>query len=71
VEEQRAAAVAGGDELKQAAKRVREARRKPRDEAAAPQGMSEVNELHELRQRVIELTAENEALRQRIAELQG
>lgn len=70
-DEQRAAAVAGGDELKQAAKRVRESRRKPRDEAVAPQGVSEENELHELRQRVIELTAENEALRQRLAELEA
>jgi hypothetical protein len=65
-EEQRAAAVAGGNELKQAAKRVRESRRKPRDEPA--QGTEE-NELHELRQRVIELTAENEALRLQLAEL--
>ncbi|WP_266170912.1 plasmid replication/partition related protein [Dyella subtropica] len=66
-EEQRAAAVAGGNELKQAAKRVREARRKPRDEETAPQD----SELHELRRRVIELTAENEALRLQLAELRG
>ena len=33
-DEQRAAALAGKDELKQAAKRVRESRRKPRDEPA-------------------------------------
>ena len=70
-EEQRAAAVAGGDELKQAAKRVREARRKPRDETKAPQGTTDDNELLELRQRVIELTAENEALRRELAELRG
>lgn len=70
-EEQRAAAVAGGDELKQAAKRVREARRKPRDEAKEPQGTTDDSELLELRQRVIELTAENEALRRELAELRG
>lgn len=70
VEEQRAAAEAGGDELKQVAKRVREAKRKPRDEAAPSQGATEDSELHELRQRVIELTAENEALRRQLAELQ-
>ncbi|MBV8156672.1 MAG: plasmid replication/partition related protein [Dyella sp.] len=70
-EEQRAAAVAGGDELKQAAKRVREARRKPRDEAVAPQAATEESELEELRRRVIELTAENESLRRQLAELQG
>lgn len=77
-QEQAAAAAAGKDELKQAAKRVRDAnKRKPSaavpaaDErgtatdaaaAAAPDA-----ELHQLRQRVADLTAENEALR---AELQ-
>ncbi|WP_130620733.1 plasmid replication/partition related protein [Dyella amyloliquefaciens] len=70
-EEQRAAAVAGGDELKQAAKRVREARRKPRDEAATAPAPTADNELEQLRQRVIELTAENEALRRQLAELTG
>ena len=71
VEEQRAAAVAGGDELKQAAKRVRESRRKPRDESKPAQAEAESNELLELRQRVIELTAENEALRRELAELRA
>jgi hypothetical protein len=70
-EEQRAAAVAGGDELKQAAKRVREARRKPRDETKAPQDTADDSELLQLRQRVIELTAENEALRRELAELRA
>lgn len=70
-EEQRAAAVAGGDELKQAAKRVREARRKPRDEAAAPRAAAEDGELEQLRRRVMELTAENESLRRQLAALQG
>jgi len=70
-EEQVAAAAAGKDELKQAAKRVREAKRKPReaaepgDEAAAP------DSVQALQQRVAELTAENESLRQQLAELRA
>ncbi|MFC5740879.1 plasmid replication/partition related protein [Dyella tabacisoli] len=68
-EEQRAAAMAGGDELKQAAKRVRESKRKPRKEPAS-EGMAEDDELHMLRARVAELTAENEALRLQVAALQ-
>jgi hypothetical protein len=71
LEEQRAAAVAGGQELKQAAKRVRESKRKPREETTAPQGMGKENELEELRTRVRELTAENEALRLELAQLKG
>lgn len=71
IEEQRAAAIAGESELKQAAKRVREARRKPRDEAAVPPVATVDSELSELRQRVIELTAENESLRRKLAQLQG
>jgi len=70
-EEQRAAAVAGEQELKQAAKRVREARRKPRDEAAAPQVTNEGGELQQLRDRVTELTAENETLRRQVEALEA
>jgi hypothetical protein len=86
-DEQRAAAIAGKDELKQAAKRVREAKRKapepvaadagdeggagdasaPPWEAGAPDGAS----VRALQQRVDELTAENAALRQQLAELQA
>jgi pyruvate/2-oxoglutarate dehydrogenase complex dihydrolipoamide acyltransferase (E2) component len=69
-EEQRAAAVAGDDELKQAAKRVRDAKRKPKKEA--PAGGDE--DLPTLQRRVAELTAEvaelkadNEALREQLA----
>jgi hypothetical protein len=69
-DEQRAAAMAGGDELKQAAKRVRESRRKPPKEPAA-QEHAEESELETLRQRVAELTAENASLRQQLRELQG
>jgi pyruvate/2-oxoglutarate dehydrogenase complex dihydrolipoamide acyltransferase (E2) component len=68
-EEQRAAAMAGGDELKQAAKRVRESRRKPPKESEV-QDHAEENELETLRRRVAELSAENESLRQQLSELQ-
>ena len=80
-EEQVAAAAAGKDELKQAAKRVRELnKRKPRDEApsddkahAEPAAGAEGNthELHALRLRVAELTAENTELRRQVAQLQA
>ena len=73
-EEQVAAAAAGKDELKQAAKRVRESKRKPRSEptgasqqeAAEPDGSVE-----SLRARVAALTEENAALRQQVAGLQA
>ena len=80
-EEQVAAAVAGKDELKQAAKRVRELnKRKPREEApsddkahAEPAAGAEGNtdELNALRLRVAELTAENTELRRQVAQLQA
>ncbi|WP_109125080.1 plasmid replication/partition related protein [Dyella sp. C11] len=69
-EEQRAAASAGDDELKQAAKRVREAKRKPKKEAEDGAG----DDLPTLRRRVAELSAEvaelnadNGALREQLA----
>ena len=69
-DEQRAAAIAGDDELKQAAKRVREAKRKPKKETEAGEG----EDLPTLRRRVAELTAEvaelkadNDALREQLA----
>lgn len=68
-EEQVAAAVAGKDELKQAAKRVREARRKPREEAPASEEPTTPDMVQRLQQRVAELTAENEALRRQLAAL--
>lgn len=82
-EEQKAAALAGKDELKQAAKRVREVKRKPtpeREASADTEGCDEApweaangapDEVQALRQRVAELTAENEALRQQNAALQA
>ncbi len=69
-EEQKAAVIAGKDELKQAAKRVREAKRKPREEAGAAQESTDLDELQRLRQRVNELTAENEDLRRQLSEFQ-
>jgi hypothetical protein len=68
-EEQVAAAVGGKDELKQAAKRVREAKRKPREDVSGPASADGADELTTLRQRVAELTAENETLRRQVAQL--
>lgn len=81
-EEQVAAAHGGKDELKQAAKRVRDAKRKPREERApAAEGtdgdageaaQTASNEaLEALRKRVAELTKENDALRKQVANLLG
>lgn len=73
-EEQAAAAAAGKDELKQAAKRVRESKRKPAAEspaaAAAEAGAGEDN-VPFLQQRVASLTAENAALREQVASLRA
>ena len=76
-DEQVAAAQAGTDELKQAAKRVREAKRKPKpmqktsasDDSPAESAAPDV--LPALQQRITELTAENDALRQQVAQLQA
>lgn len=68
-EEQVAAAIAGKDQLKQAAKRVREARRKPREEPAASDDSAKPDLVQQLQQRVAELTAENEDLRRQVADL--
>ena len=80
-EEQVAAVAAGKDELKQAAKRVRDLKRKPRDEAAhsdetatqadaGPRSSDadEPGELQALRHRVAELMAENAELRRQLGE---
>ena len=72
-EEQKAAALAGKDELKLAAKRVREAKRKP-SEAAAEQPADQPadaagDELQRLRAQVSALQAENAALRQQLEAL--
>ncbi|MEQ6436869.1 plasmid replication/partition related protein [Comamonas sp. w2-DMI] len=74
VEEQQAVAAEGAEGLKQAAKRVRDARKKPKaaketeagdEQAAAPAASPE-----ELQARVAELEAENERLRQQVKALQ-
>jgi hypothetical protein len=74
-EEQVAAATGGKEELKQAAKRVREARKKPAAEAAPTPAQAEPapageDTIESLRQRVAVLTAENMQLREQLAELQ-
>jgi len=79
-DEQKAAASGGKDELRQAAKRVRNARRKPRaaeeeggeaDASDAAAGEEAAGMVLGLRRRVEELTAENAALRAEIAELKA
>jgi len=76
-EEQVSAANAGKDELKQAAKRVREAKRRPREESAESAESNPADQtakpdaLQLLEQRVAELTAENDALRRQVTELQA
>jgi hypothetical protein len=76
-QEQVAAAVGGAEELKQAAKRVREAKRKPRvvpveapAEADDTAAFSEAT-LPELQARVAALTAENQRLRGQVQQLQA
>jgi len=68
-EEQIAAANGGKEELKQAAKRVRDAKRPARAEAAKTESSEEPDEVQRLTQRVAELTAENEDLRRQVASL--
>jgi len=75
VDEQQAVAAAGADELKQAAKRVRDAKKKPKAakpeaDAADGEGAAVTASPEELQQRVNELEAENERLRQQIKALQ-
>lgn len=75
VDEQRTAAAGGAPELKQAAKRAREAKKKPK--AAAAKGAQDGGEIAQaapdaakLQRRVAELEAENERLRQQVKALQ-
>ena len=75
VDEQQAVAAAGAEELKQAAKRVRDAKKKPKAakpeaDAADGEGAAVTASPEELQQRVNELEAENERLRQQIKALQ-
>ena len=70
-EEQISAANAGKDELKQAAKRVRESKKKPREESAEADTHDAPDTVQALQQRVAELTAENDTLRRQVAELRA
>ncbi|WP_062366141.1 hypothetical protein [Variovorax paradoxus] len=75
-EEQVSAANAGKDELRQAAKRVREARRKPREASAESDTADQLagqqlDAVQMLERRVAELTAENDGLRRQVAELRA
>lgn len=75
-EEQVAAATGGKEELKQAAKRVRESRRRPAVDPAPASSQDESategeDTIESLRRRVAALTAENMQLREQLARLQG
>ena len=67
-EEQKSAALAGKEQLKQAAKRVRDISRKPAQEDATT---ASVDEFQRLKERVAALSAENQELRAQVAELQA
>ena len=71
-DEQVAAVVGGKDDIRQAAKRVREAQRKPRDVPAAgtEAGPDVANPLQAAQQQIASLQAENEALRHQVLVLQ-
>jgi hypothetical protein len=73
-EEQVAAATGGKDELKQAAKRVRESRKKPAAEPPSSPHQDDTatgddDTIESLRERVAALTAENTHLREQLAQL--
>jgi hypothetical protein len=78
-QEQVAAAVGGADELKQAAKRVREAKRKPQmtsaelgdqaDGMEASESTSPNDEVKTLKRRIAQLEKENDALRKQVLNL--
>ena len=77
VEEQKSAAAGGAQELKQAAKRVRDGKKKPKADAAATEAdgtagpeSTAAPDAAKLQQRVAELEAENERLRQQVKALQ-
>ena len=77
VEEQKSAAAGGAQELKQAAKRVRDSKKKPKADAAATEAdgtagpeSTAAPDAAKLQQRVAELEAENERLRQQVKALQ-
>ncbi len=65
-QEQVAAALGGRDELRQAAKRVRETRKRPKPDASEAEAEDSVEALQA---RIAELEAENASLRQQLARL--
>ena len=72
-QEQQAVAAEGADALKQAAKRVRDAKKKPKAEKPAAEESAEaapIASAKELQARVTELEAENERLRMQVKTLQ-
>jgi hypothetical protein len=69
-DEQKSAALAGKDQLKQAAKRVREVSRRSGSEETT-HSTSSADEVQTLQERVAALNAENQALRAQVAELQA
>ncbi|MGJ7611907.1 MULTISPECIES: plasmid replication/partition related protein [unclassified Variovorax] len=73
-DEQVSAANAGKDELKQAAKRVRDSKKKPREastDAGPDEAQAKPDTVLALEQRVADLTAENATLRAKVADLQA
>ncbi len=77
MDEQKSAAAGGAQELKQAAKRVRDGKKKPKPDAAATEAdgtagpeSTAAPDAAKLQQRVAELEAENERLRQQVKALQ-
>ncbi|PIT82376.1 plasmid replication/partition related protein [Limnohabitans sp. 15K] len=70
-EEQKQAALGGKDELKQAAKKVRDVTRKTAREDAQETKASQGDEMRQLQERVTTLTLENQALRERVAQLEA
>jgi hypothetical protein len=70
-EEQKQAALGGKDELKQAAKKVRDVTRKTAREDAQENKASQGDEMRQLQERVTTLTMENQALRDRVAQLEA
>jgi hypothetical protein len=70
-DEQKTAALGGKDELKQAAKRVREDKRKLMPDDAPQQAGDEPETVQALQRRVAELRAENDALRVQVKALQA
>ena len=71
-EEQKAAALGGKQELKQAAKRVRDVQRKAPEADGSSKAENRADDaLLSLQQRVEALTTENQQLRQQLADLQA